>query len=79
MNTGTVDEKRNARVLQLTWWDRIDNYKYVLEEEYMTTRRIRYRPLRRDEEGTFRVNCIASIIRIKQNDCTKEINRGAIR
>jgi hypothetical protein len=71
--TGTDEDKRNAKVVQLTWWDRVSCWKLILEEEYMNTRRIRYRPLTREEEGKVRINCIASIIRIKQNELTKQI------
>jgi hypothetical protein len=68
------DEKsmRKAKEIQIGFWERVP-WKLVLEEEYMRTRRIRYRPLHVMESGMIRVNCIAKVIGVKYNDIGKEI------
>jgi hypothetical protein len=72
----TNDEKamQLQDYIQSGWWAKTP-YQRVLENEYMSTRRIVYRPLLPSEEGKIMVNCIATVIRVKLNDIQNEIKR----
>eukprot|EP00978_Attheya_sp_CCMP212_P008875 scaffold20843_cov61-Attheya_sp.AAC.1 len=78
--TGGSAEKNIANEIQIAWWCRNNgNWTTVLEEEYLSTRRIRYRPLTAAEDGIVRVNCVATVIRVIFNDTVKEIKATCLK